>query len=101
MKVRKAYLFDHNPFGRCIRRTLIDEHGYVFIREYGWTRASTLGYKVVAFPKVYESRDWDWNGWYTTNWKDETWGWIYMAPERPFMATRRIVDEDGVMYQAA
>lgn len=100
--VLRAYMFDINPFERCIRRVLIDEFGMVFIPGWGWSSLQGSGNRIVCLPKPVDYHhpivaDHDW--WEPRAWADKAWSWCYFHPTaRDFTACR--VDEDGFVFAA-
>lgn len=113
--VYKAYLIESIPSmkdllegktqGRRFRRVLVDPfYESVFIPTHGWTGQDWVeeNYKLKILPEPVKRDDW-WDGWWTSNWKEEpSWAWCYMLPQDEFVPTRKMLMSDGTeMFFAA
>ena len=88
-KVRKGYLMDINPFcSGLVRHVLVDDFG-VFIPSSGWHSTEYIkeNYRLEILPKEYDWQDFDFNGWWTTNWKNDLWAWCYARKVPSFKAS--------------
>jgi hypothetical protein len=90
--VKRVYIVD--PLFKTFTRGLLDEFGLVFQPGYGWSTKSSFQH-IVELPGLTARKEWDWDGWWESNWQDVTWAWCYMYPNS-FKNSREKIPERAI-----